>query len=392
MRILQINTVFFPAMAYGGTVNVTYNLSKKLIQDGHDVTVYTSDSLNSIQRQACKYQYEDGIKVYYLKNISNRLAWKRFFLNFGIIKMLKEHITEFDIVHIHDYRAMHDVVLYLYAIKYHVPYIVQAHGSLPYFKNKKLIKKCFDKLFGNRILRSASKVIALTETEADYYKKFLVPEDKIVIIPNGIDLEEYNNLPEYGKFRMKYGLTNSDKICLYLGRLNKTKGIELILQAATLMNNDIKIVIAGPDDGYLCELKKLANAEGINNKILFVGPIYGNNKYDAYIDADIFVTPKYSGFPVSFLEACACGVPIITTTCGDKLDWIKDNVGYVIDYNKNILAEAINDLSMNKTKRKLFSYNGKKLIKEYFNWSNIVHIYEHTYSMCISSENINRNI
>ena len=57
-------------------------------------------------------------------------------------------------------------------------------------------------------------------------------------------------------------------------------------------------------------------------------------KITIFVDADVFVTPSFSGFPVTFLEACACSTPIITTNKGDELDWIHNKVGYVVEYNK----------------------------------------------------------
>ena len=202
-----------------------------------------------------------------------------------------------------------------------VPYIVQAHGSVMPFYQKTWLKKLFDKLWGNNILKDASKVIALTETELEQYKKMGVREDKIEIIPNGINLSNYQNLPEKGEFKKKYGIDEDEKIILYLGRINKIKGIDMLIEAFSDISNDlkkIKLVIVGPDDGFLKYLKEMSIDLELSDRVLFTGPLYKENKLEAYRDAYVYVLPSvYEAFPNTVIESCACRTPvIITESCG----------------------------------------------------------------------------
>jgi glycosyltransferase involved in cell wall biosynthesis len=125
--------------------------------------------------------------------------------------------------------------------------MVQAHGSLTTYFHRGTLKRIFDKLWGYKILQGAANVIAITETEAGQYQSMGVSEDKIEIVPNGIDLSEFENLPQRGEFRRKYGLGNSEKMILYLGRIHKTKGLNMLLKAFHKLCEElekIKLVIA----------------------------------------------------------------------------------------------------------------------------------------------------
>jgi glycosyltransferase involved in cell wall biosynthesis len=375
MKTLQMIPAFYPALAYGGTVNVAYNISKELAKRGHEVTVYTSDTLDKDSRQKENFAVINDIKVYYFKNISNRLAWARFVLNTGVISALRKNINDFDIIHLHGFRNFQNIFCYYYAKKHNIPYVMQAHGDLPYANQKVLIKKAIDSIIGYRLLHDASKVIALNKTEADQYKKMGVSENKIEIVSNGIDLLEYKCLPEKGHFRNKHHIHNNEKIILYLGRIHKTKGIDMLVEAYSDLVKDLKesrLVIVGPDDGHLSELKKQTDELGIEDKVLFTGPLFNRDKLTAYVDADVFVTPKFSGLPVTFIEACACGLPIITTTEGDDIDWINDNVGFVVEYDKCSIYQAVLKILQDEKLWNDFSNNGKNLALQELNWDKIV--------------------
>ena len=108
--------------------------------------------------------------------------------------------------------------------KNNVPYIIQAHGSvLPFFQKTRL-KRLFDKLWGNNILKDSSKVIAGTEAEFDQYIQMGVKKEQIEIIPNAINFQIYKKLPLRGSFRKKFGLNETDKIILYLGGVVNDNG------------------------------------------------------------------------------------------------------------------------------------------------------------------------
>ena len=388
MRILQMIPAFYPAMAYGGTVAVAYHLSRELARRGHEVTVYTSDSLDKYHRQKSRISEVDGIKVYYFKTPSNRLAWNRLVFTPGMRLRLSKEIKNFDIIHLHGFRNFQNIPAHHYAKKYNIPYVIQAHGSLPRIIKKQRLKKLYDLVWGNKILKDASKVIALTRTEAEQYKKMGVDEDKIEIMPNGIDLSEYENLPEKGEFRKKYSISDDEKIILYLGRLHKIKGVDLLVKAfADLIKelDDVRLVIAGPDDGFLSTLKGQIEDLKIGAKILFTGPLYERDKLEAYVDADIYVLPSvYETFPVTVLEACACGTPVIVTDMCGIADVVDGKVGHVVGYDKDQLRDVIIKIFSDEGSRRRFGEEGRRLVGEEFSWDKVVRKIEGVYETTLA--------
>jgi len=382
MKILQILPYFVPAWDYGGPLQVCYALSKQLVRRGHEVTVYTTDALNAKERVKQREETIDGIKVKRFANLSNTVAYKHHIcLSLGMLSAMKE-LRNFDVIHMHEYRTLQNTLIHHYAAKYHVPYVLQAHGSLPRIMSKHRLKNLYDSLWGYRLLRDAARVVALTEAEARQYKNMGVTEGKIKIVPNGINPSDFDSLPSRGEFRKRYGLSDNEQIILYLGRIHETKGIGLLVRAFAGLTKEmegVRLVIVGPNDGYLDTLTRLTASVAVSDKVLFTGPLYGAGKLGAYVDADVFVTPSFYGFPVTFVEACACGVPIVTTEKGDKLDWIHNQAGYVVEYDESQLKDALAAVLTNRVLAQQFQENGRKLVRQRFAWSRIVEGLEQIY-------------
>ena len=389
MNVLLISSTF-PPRRFGGITASSYILAKSLVARGHKVTVYTTDINDRYSRIPDGVRSINDINVHYFKNISNWLAFKRLYTPIGLIKPIRKELSNFDIIHLNEFRSFQSIIVHRYAMKYHIPYVLQAHGSLPRIMTKQRLKKLYDILWGYRLLRDASKVIALTKTEAEQYRSMGISEDKIEIVPNGIDLAEFDNLPQRGEFRRKWGINNNEKIILYLARIHKVKGPDLLAKAFACLAeelNNVKLVIAGPDDGYLATLKELIKELDIEEKILFTGPLYGRDKLEAYIDADVYVLSSiYETFPISVLEACACGtLVIVTDRCGIS-NIIDGQAGLVVPYDEDALGKAILSLMNDDKKRQELGEGGKLLVREKFNWKNIAERVEGIYENCMSSK------
>lgn len=389
MRILQILPYF--AWSYGGPVRVVYELSENLSKAGHDVTIYTTN-VNRERRlgEFDKPKFKYDVEIRYFECLNNWMANRmKLHISRSMHQAIKTDMKKFDIVHLHEYRSIPHVYVWYYAKKYGVPYIVQAHGASPRTlvgqgAGLVLSKTLYDTIFGKKIVKGASKVIALTRTEADQYKKMGVEEGKIEIIPNGIDLSACASLPKRGGFRRKYSISDDEKIILYLGRIHKTKGLDLPVNALPDLVkelNNVRLVVVGPDDGFLPNLKKQIKDLKIDDRILFTGPLYERDRLGAYTDADVYVLPSvYETFPITVLEACACGVPVIVTKqCGIANLVERYELGCVIEHNEKDLQIAILKFFSDNEFRKKAGENGKKLIKERFGWPVILKRVEKVY-------------
>ena len=218
MKILIITPAFIPS-EFGGVKIESYYLSKELVKRGHKVTVCTSNACNMSKNLDRLGAYiVDGVYVIYFKNYATNKHFFQFLFP-QLASYLKKNLKKYDIVHMHDIRTFQSSIAYHYSKKYNVPYIISPHGSLPKINNKIFIKKIYDYLIGYKILRDASKVIALTPTEVKHCKEIGLKEEKIVQISNAIGLNEYSELPRRGLFRSKYNISNEENIILFLGRI-----------------------------------------------------------------------------------------------------------------------------------------------------------------------------
>jgi len=214
-----------------------------------------------------------------------------------------------------------------------------------------------------------------------------VPEDKIAIIPNGIDLSEYAELPPKGVFKKKFNIPEDKKIILYLGRIHITKGIDFLVRAyAYLINEmhfkDAVLVIAGPDDGYLKEVRELTDRLGVSKRVLFTGPLYGRDKLEAYVDSEFYVLPsRYETFPMTILEAYACGKPVIASNIGGLRELVDDGkTGLLIDVGDvDQLARAIFSLLNNEVEIKEMGSMGRQYVKSNFSIEKVVEKLEKVY-------------
>ncbi|WP_407356575.1 glycosyltransferase [Methanolobus sp. WCC5] len=387
MKILQVTNFFKPSWEAGGPVRATYELSKSLIEKGNEVTVYTTDGFKyRLDVEKNKPVSVDGINTYYFRNVSLYLSKKMNLpLPYFAPIVIKKDIKKFDVIHIHEYRTFLAVVIHYYAKKNNIPYILQPRGSLPLLGKEKQ-KKVFDSLFGRSIIDDAKMIIASSEHESYHYLKSfpnLNPE-KVVHIPNGIDVKCYQNLPRKGTFRSKFMIDRNDKVVLFLGRIHEIKGLELLVGSFSNLISifeNTKLVIAGPDDGYLAKLEGFVEELNISDNVIFTGPLYEQDKIEALVDADVFVLPsKYESFGNVVFEACACGTPVIVTDRCGVSKYMNNDLGYVIEYDKYKLSDALFDvLSNSKFQHKPdFSSNG--IMNFQYSWESISSKMIHVYS------------
>jgi glycosyltransferase involved in cell wall biosynthesis len=383
MRILQVVSYFFPAWAYGGPVKVAYETSKELVRRGHDVTVYTTDVYDRHSRVRVRKNVPvavDGVRRYYFRNISDILAYKlNFFLTPQLVPVMRREIASYDVIHLIEYFTFQNIVTRYYAVKHHIPYVVTAHGSLDPVKlrQKWILKRLFTYIFGRRVLRDAGKAIALTQSEKQQLVATGVPEKRVVVIPNGIDPAEFETLPSKGGFRAKYGVGEGERIILFVGRIQRIKGLELLLEALYYLSHerdDIRLVLVGSEEeGHLATLMNLADSWGIRDKVLHTGLLTDADKLSAYADADVFVLPSHGeGFPMTILEACASGAPVVITEQCNVPEVADYDAGFVIKRNRDDLRTAILQILDDPALQKRLGDHGKKMVRDRFTWNKVV--------------------
>jgi len=245
--------------------------------------------------------------------------------------MLFADFKQFDIVHLHNYRTLVNVI----AANKGLPSVLQAHGScLPL---RTLANPLHNFVWRNYILKQASAYIADAEMEIDHYVAEGADHQKVRVIPVGIDIKEFAKLPTRKK--------GEKKRVLFLGRLHPLKGADLLAKAMQLLvtwGNDVTLAFAGIDYGYEAELHKLVADLGVESNVEFLGACYGDAKIREYTNADVYVMPsRYEMFGLTFLEALACGTPVIITDKCGAAPLLPEKCGMVVPVDCIAMAEAI---------------------------------------------------
>ena len=240
-------------------------------------------------------------------------------------------------------------------------------------------------MWGFNILHDASKVFALTNVEKEQYLKMGVKNENIEIVPLGINLNEYRNIPERGKFKEKQHIHENEKLLLFLGRIHEIKGLDLLVKSfSKIEQNDVKLAIVGGDYGFKGELDNLIKKLNIDDNVLFPGVLTGRDKIEALVDCDIFIMPsRYESFTTSGLEAMACCKPLILTENNHISSWVDGEAGLSCEFNTKDLTNSIEILLNDENKCLSYGKSGRKLVENKYNWDIIEKQINTIYKKCI---------
>lgn len=376
MKILQVIQYFSPQK--GGSVYSVYNLVSRLVKCGHQVTIFTTNS-------EFAPQFAGSLAPAEVVTFPSYFGLLRY--SPQMRKALNQRIKEFDLVHLNNYWSYQNIIASHYCRKYKIPYVLSPHGSLPIMMRGFMRKYLYDRLFGNNILKNAARIIAVSEMEYQQILARKTPANKIRIIPNAVD-PSIGKLSVKGVFKRKFNVRDDERIILFLGRIHSIKGVDLLIDAfANLVKviSGVKLVIAGPDEDYLVEVQRQVSDLNIKDKVIFTGPLYNEDKYNAFNDADIYVLPsQYEIFAISVLEACAFGVPVIITENIGIVNFIKGIAGEVVPFRMERLLEALERLLKDDNLRQQYGQNGKKMVEDIFSWDKVIRDYEQIYQEVVA--------
>lgn len=383
---------FVPAWRFGGPVNTAYELGKELIQRGHQVNIYCTDVSNwENKRVTKKRDIIQGMKVYYFRNINNKLASKyKLFLPFEMRKYIHSEIEKLDIIHIQDVYTIITFWIHNSIKNKRKPLFMTPFGGLtPLVQDKYyLFRKLINKLVIKQ-LKYADLVFAQTVEEKEILEKYGL--SNVEILENGINHKQFQNLPPKNIFRKKYNFSNDDLIILYLGRINQIKGLKYLIEAFSYLNNkkNIKLVIIGPDDNYLDKLLNLIKKSRLKSIVKILGFVPKHEKIEALAGSDIFCLPSnYDCCPNSMLEALASGLPVITTNTNGLAYLLEEQAGIIIPpKNPERLKDALIYLIENPGKRVEYGKAGRDKVLKELNWKKITDYLEKFYYSYLKTKN-----
>ena len=388
MRILHIIPYFYPAWSYGGTCRAAWELARALVREGQEVVVYTTDALDSRSRANCAYEVVDGVEIHRVRNLSNHLAWRRLFLPVKFGSQLRSALEDADVVHLHEFRSYQNAVALPIMKKIGVPFVLTAQGGLPRIMGRQSLKALYDRFVGQRILTRARRLHALNEVEREQFIALGVQPNRIAILPNGVDLDEYKELPLVKGFRERFDIPCDAPIVLFLARVNKIKGVNFLVNSFNEVLRsmpDAMLVIVGPDDGYLHQTKRQVHNMGIEQRVRFTGYLDGDDKLEVYQAASVYVLPStYEMFAITLLESLACGTPIIATDRVGLADFVRQNdLGSIVTYGNvsGLKDEILRTLRRPPDVERRAIY-GRQYVLNNFGWSSIAANWLDVYEAC----------
>jgi len=374
MKILHVIANLAPR--YGGPYKACWEMARAVAQLGHRVSIYTTnqDGPGVLPVPTHRPVWREGVEVRYFP-VQPPKFWSA---SWPLARALRQQIKAVDLVHVHNLYLFHDLVTAYYCRAYGVPYLIQPHGSLDPFiyRRHRRRKRIMEWGFQNRALRRAAAILFTTAEERRLAAPFIFGTQGVVV-PLGMDLDEFAGMPEPGSFRRRRPEIGDQSIILFFGRINFKKGLDIVAKAfgaVARRRPDVHLVIAGPDnEGWGARVRAWLSEEGVLGRTTFTGMLLGEEKMAVLRDADLFVLPSYSeNFGLAVIEAMAASLPVIIS---DQVNiWPEveaGGAGRVIPCDPGALAGQILDLLENRDAARQMGRKGRALIQEHYQWSKV---------------------
>ncbi len=289
------------------------------------------------------------------------------------IAMVSDGISS-DIVHCHTWYTF--MAGFLAKMLYDIPLIVTIHSLEPLrpWKEEQLGNGYHLSTWMERTgVEAADKIIAVSnDSKKDIMKCYNVPEDKIEVIYNGIDLNQYKKT-DSNMAREKYGIDG--RYILFVGRISRQKGIIHLIDAVKYLPQDVKVVLcaSSPDTQEIKE--EMEEKVKLYENIIWIDKMVSKEEViELYSNADVFVCPSiYEPFGIINLEAMACSTPVVASATGGIKEVVVDGeTGFLVEPgNSYELAEKIKVLLNDRNLAALFGANGRRRVEDMFSWKSI---------------------
>jgi glycosyltransferase involved in cell wall biosynthesis len=402
MKIASFAYRSYPA--YGGVEYHQKLITEYFSKKKHDVTIFTSRNIDNSEFLNIDFRSpfihlskkKSSLKQ---KETINGVKYERFDIKSriysynrmkGLYNRFDEEIGKYDLVHLHGLNVYNTYRLAKIAYKHDVPVILSCYDisipdNLPY--PTRVLKLVYDKVFISRLNRYVSQFLLLTKDQIPELKKLKIDANKIKVWSAGYDVTKYRrkiNQKETEKILHKYDIKRW-QYAFNMGRIEQYKGIQDIISIA---NNFPKMtfVIAGRNQGYLDQLKKMIADKKVSN-VKFVGEIDEEEATVLLQNAYVFVFPsKKEGWGIVLAEAMSVGVPCIAYNILNVRTVFTDKKSGFLVHNLNEMKLALIKIINSK---KLHSIMSKHAFieSEKYDYHNNLPILEKIYEKTIKDNN-----
>ena len=354
MKIALVCPASLPATQFGGIVFLAVDLAQEISEMGHNVTIYTTDLdfSNGSNKFNKKLPRIEKFGKFLINRTHVWFSLKLFFVNTSMSKEIENDKP--DIIHTIGLRSFQSIIAWRVSKKLNIPLVVSDQGGLtthPFLAESGFFLKTLYKIqdfFIKKIINDASVISVANEYEQKIFSS-LNKKSRIEIIRNGVNLKK---LVSKHNFKEKYQI-NSNFI-LFVGRFSKSKGIETLINAFSIVKNELKdsnihLVIMGVDFGYQAEMEKLIKKLNLSEEIKVIKNPPRDDVISAYGESEFLVLPsQWELSPLVPLESFAFKKPVISTN--------SHGIPYTVQNNKNgILVEPENSFELSNAIVKLLN-------------------------------------
>ena len=354
MKIALVCPASLPATQFGGIVFLAVDLAQEISEMGHNVTIYTTDLdfSNGSNKFNKKLPRIEKFEKFLINRTHVWFSLKLFFVNTSMSKEIENDKP--DIIHTIGLRSFQSIIAWRVSKKLNIPLVVSDQGGLtthPFLAESGFFLKTLYKIqdfFIRKIINDASVISVANEYEQKIFSS-LNKKSRIEIIRNGVNLKK---LVSKHNFKEKYQI-NSNFI-LFVGRFSKSKGIETLINAFSIVKNELKdsdihLVIMGVDFGYQAEMEKLIKKLNLSAEIKVIKNPPRDDVISAYGESEFLVLPsQWELSPLVPLESFAFKKPVISTN--------SHGIPYTVQNNKNgILVEPENSFELSNAIVKLLN-------------------------------------
>ncbi len=385
MKVLIVTPSYYPII--GGSEALAQMISIKLNEIGITTDIMTFNMKEKWKPIWKEETFKDGpIRVFKVSafnpfpSLPNPLF---FLLRVNVVPNLifLRKLKNYDVVH---FISESDLSFPLFSYLIHKPKIMHCcgifkHGGFYwyYMFKRPFLKKVLEKFFP-----SLADEYLVYSPEGKRLLSDFVPANKISILPYSLDTKIFR--PDDAK--------KIDNLILFVGRIDRIKGLHILLQALHYLKVNVHLAIIGPiwNEGYMKEVEQKINSinEKGTHRVELLGAMNQSDLVKWYQKATVVVCPYlYETYSIVTLEALACGTPVVST--GEHIKQGIDGV-LIAPKNPKDLSNAIEQLLVDKEMRENYGRQGRELVEKYFSWefvlTGLVKIYEDILNRRLSHE------
>jgi glycosyltransferase involved in cell wall biosynthesis len=362
----------YPPRVIGGLARVVASLSKELAENGWQVHVVTFDHPGTLEHE------NDGqVIVHRVKTQTDPacdfVGWVNK-LNFGMLQYAVQlHMqAPFSIIHAHDWIVAD--ASWVMKMGFGLPIVTTMHateaGRMHGLHSD--LQRYIHQMEWRLTYESWEVIVNSQHMYGELQHLFGLPADKMVVIPNGTDPDQFNFEFDGDSLRNSYAAP-SEPIVLYVGRLVMEKGVQVLLDAAPKVlqqSPGTKFLIVGAGY-YLDQLKQQAEHLGIVHNVSFLGYVPDDRLKQMYRIANVVCIPSlYEPFGIVALEGMAAGTPVVTSDTGGLRDFVEHMVTGITTYTGDAgsLAWGLLEILKDPLLARRLSRDAYEKVQHIYNW------------------------